>query len=249
MKNDMKLIMENWRRTLEENAEQSDGGNILTGKELEQLPSVLNLKSELEAVKNALKKEITNNKGKIDKLRQQHNTKALNEILFTSLYAAMQVSALTISLVQLSAKLSAKFIAPKFGYAPKDPNSEYFNDFHKSVDDVLDFVKRQLQSVGLHAVCLGVAKYIFKDDDVAYEKAKENINLILDGIMIAMSLIMMYGSLDAIKNAKGLEKVMAAFGNDNVTKTVADSIDNAAGLKDFVTSIIKKFATTSSAAA
>ena len=34
---------------------------------------------------------------------------------------------------------------------------------------------------------------------------------------------------------------MAAFDNDSAAKTVGDSIDNAAGLKDFIANVIKKF--------
>lgn len=237
----MKLIMENWRKNLEENAEQSDGGNILTGKELQQLPSVINLQSDLKKIKDAFKKEIEKNKDKIEKLKQQNDSKALNEVLFSAFYGALQVGSLAISLGQLAAKLSVKYVAPKFGYPPTDPNSEYYNDFHKNVDGVMDFVKRQLQSVGLHALILGVAKYFHRNDPQAYEKTKENINLIMDCLMIIVALVLMYGNLDKIKQTKGLGKIMAAFGNDTAAKTVGDSIDNAAGLKDFITNVIKKF--------
>ena len=42
MKNNMKLIMESWRKGLQENnAKQSDGGEILTPSEMQEVEKIL----------------------------------------------------------------------------------------------------------------------------------------------------------------------------------------------------------------
>ena len=240
MKNNMKLIMENWRKNLQEKAEESDGGLVLTAKELEKIPAAIDFKDALEQVKKQYVDAINKNKDKLEKLRQQNADKALNEGL-GMLYLALQVPALALSLAQLAAK-GAAYVAKKMGYPPTDPNSEYYNDFHKTFDTYADFIKRQFQSVGLHFAVLKVAKYIYRNDQAKYEKTKENINLLMDTLMVVMGFIIAYGGIDAIKNAgDAAYKMFDIVGNKKEAVDILSKIDEFAGYKDLFMAILNKF--------
>ena len=106
---------------------------------------------------------------------------------------------------------------------------------------MLDWVKRQFQSVGIHAVLQGVLKFIYRTDQEKYKKSMENLNLIMDALMFVICLSMMYQNYDKIKEAANLGKIKAAFGNTSAVKTVFDTIDGSAGIKDLMMNVVKKF--------
>ena len=69
----------------------------------------------------------------------------------------------------------------------------------------------------------------------------ENLNLIMDALMLVICLSMMYQNYDKIKEAANLGKIKAAFGNTSAVKTVFDTIDGSAGIKDLMMNVVKKF--------
>ena len=241
----MKLIMESWRKnTLSENAEKSDGGQVLTGKELDFVAKEIS--STLPAVfKNIEKQLISNikqNKPKIQKMIQQKRNKELNEIALASIWTAMQTGALFISLAQLVAKISVN-IAKKFGYGPTDPNSEHFNDFHKKVDEIAETVKRSLQSFGMYAIFKKVVYDYNGCPDLGdaacelAEKTMKKIDLFQDLVMLIVSAASIYGNWDKIKAAVNNNQIMKALGTavESTTslETFAQVVDQTNGIKDF----------------
>ena len=251
MSNDMKLIMESWRRnTFYENVKQSDGGDVLTGKELNFVTKEINstLPSIFKNIENQLINNIKQNKPKIQKMIQQKRKKELNEIALASIWTAMQTGALFISLAQLVGKISLS-IAKKFGYGPTDPNSEHFNDFHKKVDEIAETVKRSLQSFGMYAIFKKVV-YEFNGcpelGDAACElaeKTMKKIDVFQDLIMIMVSVASVYGNWDKITAATRNNQIMKAVGtaveSDTSLETFAEIVDQTTGLKDFFKSAWK----------
>jgi hypothetical protein len=237
--------MESWRRnTLYENAKQSDGGEVLTGKELDFVAKELNstLPSIFKKIEKQLANNVKQNKPKIQKMIQQKRNKELNEIALASIWAAMQTGALFISLAQLVGKISVS-IAKKFGHGPTDPNSEYFNDFHKKVDEIAETVKRSLQSFGMYAI---FKKVVYEYNgcpalgDAACElaeKTMKKIDLFQDLIMIMVSVASIYGNWDKITTAAENNQIMKAVGTavESTTslETFAQIVDQTNGLKDF----------------
>ena len=244
MKNDMKLIMENWRRTLEENTEQTDGGDTLTGKEIEQLPKKLNLKSEFDKVAQEFIADIEKNKEKLKQLRDQKDSKAINEVIFTSTLGVLGGTAMLISLMQIAAK-TAVYIKSSLGTATYDPDNPYFNDTHKKIDTFAEYVKRALLGGKLYIAIVGVLKFWHRNDSAAYEKAISYVNLIMDAIAIMMTLKGIYQNWETIKTAISktelLQKAFTESGKVSLAawEAWATAFDNSAGLKDFIKSLAK----------
>ena len=233
------IIKEELQNVLEQEAEQSDGGTIITAQELEKIPAAIDFKGALEQVKQQYIDTVNKNKDKLKKLSQQDADKALNEGI-GMLYLALQVPALAISLAQLAAK-GAAYVAKKMGNPPTDPNSEYYNNFHKTFDTYADFIKRQFQSVGLHATVLAVAKFVYKNDQAKYEKVKENINLVMDALMVIMGIVIAYGGIDAIQKAgAGVEKMLNIAGNNKIAADILSKIDEFAGYKELFKAVLEK---------
>tara|TARA_Y100000592_G_scaffold42674_3_gene67853 strand:+ start:4223 stop:4996 length:774 start_codon:yes stop_codon:yes gene_type:complete len=245
MSNQMKLIMESWRKnTLSENVEKSDGGEVLTGKELDFVAKEISstLPSVFEKIEKQLVNNIKQNRPKIQKMIQQKRNKELNEIALASIWTAMQAGALFVSLAQLVGKISVS-IAKKFGYGPTDPNSEYFNDFHKKVDEIAEIVKRSLQSFGMYAI---FKKVVYEYNgcpglgDAACELAEKTMNkisLFQDLIMIIVSFASIYGNWDKITTAAKNNEIMKAVGtavnSTTSLETFAQIVEQTNGLKDF----------------
>jgi hypothetical protein len=244
MSSDMKTIMRSWKKSyLFENASQSDGGDVLTGKELDFVAKELSstLPSVFKKIENELEKNLKQNMPQIKKLIKQKRSKELNEIALETIWAALEAGALIISLAQLVGKIAAK-IAKKFGYGPTDPNSEHFNDFHEKVDEIAEIVKRSLQSFGLYG--------IFKKVVYSYngcpglptgcaqaEKTMKKIDVFQDLVMIITSVASVYGNWDSIKTAINNNQIMSAIGkavdSNNSLKIAASLVDETAGIKDF----------------
>lgn len=234
-----KIIKEEIQNVLGQEAEQSDGGTTITAQELEKIPAAIDFKGALEQVKKQYIDTVNKNKDKLEKLSQQNADKALNEGL-GMFYLALQIPALAISLAQLAAK-GAAYVAKKMGRPPTDPSNEYYNDFHKTFDTYADFIKRQFQSVGLHAAVLGVAKFIYRNDQAKYEKVKENINLVMDALMVIMGIVIAYGGIDAIAKASAeTEKMLNIAGNNKIAADILGKIDEFAGYKDLFKAVLKK---------
>ena len=238
------IIKEEIQNVFEEEAEQSDGGTILTGKEIEQIPKKLNLKTEFDKVAQEFIADIEKNKEKLKQLRDQKDSKAINEVIFTSTLGVLGGTAMLISLMQIAAK-TAVYIKSFGGTATYDPDNPYFNDTHKKIDKFAEYVKRALIGGKLYVAIVGVLKFWHRNDNAAYEKALSYVNLIMDAIAIMMTLNGIYQNWETIKTAVSktdfLQKAFTESGKVSLAgwEAWSTAFDNSAGLKDFIKSLVK----------
>lgn len=249
MKNNMKLIMESWRKGLQENnAKQSDGGEILTPSEMQEVEKILKLKvePELKKIQQTMMKKLKANKDKIKQLEENGEIEKLNEEIFSSIWATLQTGALIASLAQMIAG-AASSIAIKFGRTPfVDPENQddkYWNEMHMKVHKAIDHFKRTIASYGFYPLIkLVIEKFVTNPDT---KKRLNRANEILADVMAFAAIgVAIFNKWEAFKkalqNQKIIEMFKTAFGANDTWDAVGGFIDNANGLKDYLIIIFKK---------
>lgn len=248
MKNDMKLIMENWRRNLQEKAEQSDGGLVLTPKEMDEVSKILKSKvePELKKVQQQMLKDLEDNKDKIKQLEKNGQVKELNEAIFASLWTAIKMGALIGSLAQLLAKIATS-VSSYFGRVPfvdpENTDDKYWNEMHMKVHKGVDHFKRSIASFGIYPLIkLIIEKFVSTPE--TKKKLNQANEILADVMAFAAVGVAIFNSWEnfktALKGAQVLNMFKAAFETENAYEAVASAIDNAVGLKDFLITIFEK---------